>query len=36
MTAGDVSIVQTRDGQKHLVVTAPESTVSVRSALSIP
>ncbi len=36
MTAGDISIVQTRDGQKHLVVTAPESTVSVRSALSIP
>ncbi len=36
MTAGEVSIVQTRDGQKHLVVTAPESTVSVRSALSIP
>jgi type III secretion protein D len=36
MTSGNVSIVQTRDGQKHLVVTAPESTVSVRSALSIP
>jgi type III secretion protein D len=36
MTVGRVSVVQTRDGRKHIVVGTPESTVSVADALSVP
>ena len=36
MRDDDVSVVQTRDGQKHLVLTPPETGVTVRRALSIP
>jgi type III secretion protein D len=35
MNDGEISVVQTRDGVKHLVVTEPENTVSVNTALSL-
>jgi type III secretion protein D len=35
MNDGEISVVQTRDGVKHLVVTEPERTVSVNTALSL-
>jgi type III secretion protein D len=36
MKDGEISVVQTRDGVKHLVVTEPERTVAVGKALSLP